>query len=41
MIRWMLYYHVPIIDITKEAVKKDRKKRQREEIISGTLLLLY
>ena len=27
MIRWMRYYHVPIIDTTIEAVKKDRKKR--------------
>ena len=40
MIRWMRYYHVPIIDITKEAVKKDRKKRQREDIISGTIFII-
>lgn len=40
MIRWMRYYHVPIIDTTKEAVKKDRKKKQRKEIISSIFVII-
>ena len=36
----MRYYHVPIIDTTKEAVKKDRKKKQRKEIISGIFVII-
>lgn len=34
MIRWMRYYHVPIIDTTKEAVKKEIKKNRIIEIIA-------
>ena len=46
MVRWMRYYHVPIIDITKEEVKKCKKRAQKKEIISlivaiiGIILLI-